>query len=190
MTLGVGGLILYLVGTCGNGRLVAEDRANDQVLTVCAATTHREAWDGRRVSISGRYLLGASGSADAPKLLQDVGRCATAGGQASLLAEFGPLKRTPAADRFEELKTDLVPVPCPVRMWCVPDRAPRRLYADLVVVGRFQIVPEGDRSSAYCCRVRIEEVASVSPGPERNVGPALRLDSTTRTPLVDGRGAE
>jgi hypothetical protein len=139
-----------------------------EVLSSCQATARRTELDGKLITLSGRFYLGPSSSADAPVLLRDVSSCEVSGAQFAVLMDPSHPKPSPGARRFEELRSDLVPTPCKPRTTCLPDRLARHQYADLVVTGHFHVVEKDKRVWAYCCRFETEDVVSIEAGPERD----------------------
>jgi hypothetical protein len=138
-----------------------------EVLNSCQATARRTEMDGKHVTLSGRFYLGSSSSADAPVLLRDTSSCEVDGADGAVLIDASHPRPSPASKRLAELRNDLEPTPCKPRTICLPDRLPRHVYADLVVTGRFHVVEKEQRVWAYCCSLEVEDIVSVEVGPER-----------------------
>ena len=145
---------------------IGADSGTTTVLSSCKATENRHQFDGKIITVSGRFGFGPSGSNDAPVLLRDLLPCDVKDADRALLADTSHLNPGPATDHFRALQNDLIPA-CKPHKKCYPDKVARHIYADIVVRGRFHIVNENRRPMTfYCCSIDIEDVLSVEVGPE------------------------
>jgi hypothetical protein len=141
-----------------------------ETLTSCQATARRTELVGRTVTLSGRFYLGPSASADAPMLLRDLASCDVKDAQFAVLIRFPHTAQSTESTHLEELRRDLVPTPCKPHAICLPARVSRLIYADLVVTGHFGVVPP-DARVYYCCSFDVDDVISVGDGPVRSLAP-------------------